>query len=192
MKLQIKISGIIAFMSFFLVQSNSTTAQNNAASVKSLSDFLQTYKDKHQIILKSVEDTNLTITQKLMLYESEMGNLKEEFKVDRRAEYQSKSVKLSVAHSCTSGSHGGVKKCGYKYVLAPKNMYTRTNWVKVTGTNKGISIGSEGSFAGLNMTVAGKGTNSGTLTAIFRYKPESIAKLVDEETINLFNRIVEE
>ena len=174
----------------FILTSTLVSAQDY--SVKPLSDFMQPYKDKHRIILKAIEDrTDLTIAQKLVLYESEMSKLKEEFRSARKAEYRSKSVELSVEHSCTSGSSGGVKKCGYKYVSAPNsNMYTRTDWIRVVGTNKGTTVAADGSSAGLNMTVAGKGRNAGTLYAVFRYKPESISTLVDKETVDLFNEIV--
>lgn len=182
---------IITYVILFLTYSVSVTAQDY--SVKPLTDFLQPYKDKHRIILKAIEDrTDLTITQKLLLYESEMSKLKEEFRTNRKTEYQSKVVELSVEHSCTSGSSGGVKKCGYKYVYAPNdNMYTRTDWIRVVGTNKGTTVAPDGSSAGLNMTVAGKGRNAGTLYSTFRYRPESISTLVDKETVDLFNQIIQ-
>ena len=180
----------LAILAFVMTSSICASAQDY--SVKPLTDFLQPYKDKHRIILKAIEDrTDLTIAQKLVLYESEMSKLKEEFRAGRKAEYQSKSVELSVENSCTSESSGGVKKCGFKYVNAPNgNMYTRTDWIRVVGTNKGTEVAADGSSAGLNMTVAGKGRNAGTLFAIFRYKPESVSTLVDKETVDLFNEIV--
>ncbi|WP_207536292.1 hypothetical protein [Desertivirga arenae] len=161
-------------------------------SVAPLKDFLQPNKDKHRIILKAIEDrTDLTIAQKLVLYESEMSKLKEAFRTARKTEYQSKEVTLSVEKSCTSASSGGVKDCGYGTVNAPNSdMYTRTDWIKVIGTNKGTTVAPDGSSAGLKMTVAGKGRNFGTLYATFRYKPESISTLVDKETVDLFNQVV--
>lgn len=181
----------LAVLVFVLTSSICVSAQDY--SVKPLSDFLQPYKDKHRIILKAIEDrTDLSIAQKLVLYESEMSKIKEEFRAGRKVEYQSKSVNLSVNHSCTSGSSGGVKQCGYKYVYAPNsNMYTRTDWIRVEGTNKGTTVAADGSSAGLNMTVAGNNRNAGTLFAAFRYKPESIYTLVDKETVDLFNQIVQ-
>lgn len=118
------ITGKVVFFVFLLTYSFNISAQDYA--VKPLKDFLQPYKDKHRIILKAIEDrTDLTIAQKLVLYESEMSKQKEEFRAGRKVEYQSKSVVLSIANSCTSGSNGGVKDCGYVYVHAPNsNMYT--------------------------------------------------------------------
>jgi len=175
----------------FVLCSGYVTAQDY--SVTPLSDYLLPYKDRHRIILRSIEDNNdLSISEKLVLYESEISKQKEDFKINRRAEYQSKSVELSIGHSCTSGVSGNVKQCGYVYITAPNNnLYTRTDWISVVGTNKGTVVSPDGSSAGLNMTVAGKGRNEGTLKATFRYKPESIAMLVDQETINLFNQIVQ-
>jgi hypothetical protein len=179
-----------ALVIIILLILKSNFAVSQASGVKPLTDFVQTYKDKHRIILKSIERrTDLSISQKLVLYESEISNIKNEFRSNRTREYQSIKVQRSVGHSCTSGKSGGVKQCGFKYVNAPTNMYTRTDWIKVTGTNKGTKVASDGSSAGLNMTVAGKGRNAGTLYATFRYKPESISMLVDNETIELFNLI---
>ncbi len=184
------------FSKFFIVAivllGYSVDASAQDYAVQPLSNFLQTYKDKHSIILSAVEArTDLTITQKLMLYESEITKIKEEFRTSRRSEYQSKSVQLSVSHSCTSGSSGGVKNCGYKCVAAPNsNMYTRVDWIKVDGTNKGTNVAADGSSACLKMTVAGKGRNKGTLYATFRYNPDSISRLVDSDTTELFNQVI--
>ena len=69
-------------------------------------------------------------------------------------------------------------------------MYTRKDWIRVEGTNKGTDVSADGSSAGLNMTVAGKGKNKGTLFATFKFKPESISTIVDKETVDLFNEII--
>lgn len=161
-------------------------------AVRPVSDFLQPYKDKHRIILNAIEArTDLTISQKLVLYENEVSKIKGEFRTARKAEYQSKSIELSKEHSCTSGSSGGVKNCDFKCVYAPvANMYTRADWIRVDGTNKGTMVAPDGSSACLKMTVAGKGRNAGTLFATFKYKPESISTLVDNEVVELFNQIV--
>ncbi|WP_282073960.1 hypothetical protein [Polaribacter atrinae] len=192
MKTNIKLNKkIITILILFLTSSICVSAQD--FSVKPLSDFFQTYKDKHRIILKAIENRDdLTIPQKLVLYESEISKLKEGFRSSRKTEYQSKSVTLSRRNSCTSASSGSVKDCGYKYVKAPnKNMYTRKDWIKVDGTNKGTKVAADGSSAGLKMTVAGKGKNAGVLFAEFKYKPESISSLIDMETIKLFHQINE-
>ena len=55
-------------------------------SLKALSLYLTTYKDKHRIILTTIENNNtLTINQKLVLYETEMNKLKEEFRLIRNS-----------------------------------------------------------------------------------------------------------
>lgn len=159
--------------------------------VKPLSDFLQSYKDKHRIIIKAVENRNdLSISDKLLLFEKEIDKLKEEFKSTRIKEYQAISAELSVSHSCT-GNTGSVTDCGYRYISAPnKNMYTKDDWIRVTGTNKGTTVERDGSRAGLKMTVAGNNTNTGTLYAIFRYRPEAILELVNKDVIDFFNQLV--
>ena len=180
-------SMLIALIAF------SPAMTGQAVSVTPVTEFYQTYKDKHRIILDAIEArTDLSISAKLILYGEEIGKLKNEFRDARRAEYQSKSVELSVQHSCTSGSSGGVKDCKWKSVSAPNSsMYTRTDWIRVEGTNKGTSVDPDGSSASLRMTVAGKGRNAGTLFALFKYRPEDIVRLVEQESTSMFNQIVQ-
>lgn len=175
---------------FVLALTSKAYAQNYA--VKPTSDYLQTYKDKHRLVLNDIEGRDtLTLAQKLVLYEKEIAKLKDEFRTIRKNEYESKSTELSVTHSCTKGYSGGVKNCQWKEVSAPNsNMYTRKDWIRVEGTNKGTDVNADGSKATLLMTRAGRGRNVGTLYAIFRYRPENIAALIDKETTELFNQVV--
>ncbi len=156
--------------------------------VTPLTNYLQEYKDKHRIVVKAVEDSGLSIEEKLKLYEKEVGKLKDEFANKRKSEYANKSIELSVGHSCTNGS-GGKKDCGWKCISAPiSGLYTTEAWVRVEGTNKGVSVSE--TQACLKMTKAGKGRNAGTLFATFRYKPTFISTTVDKETIQLFKLII--
>ncbi|WP_342087726.1 hypothetical protein [Dyadobacter sp. OTU695] len=173
---------------FYLACSNSTTAQDYA--VRPISDFFQSYRDKHKIIMDYVESQQIPLPQRLVLYDTEMTKLKNEFRKDRLAEYKSKKVELTREHSCTSRSNGGVKKCGWKSVSAPNsNMYTRKDLIYVKGTNKGTDVSADGSSASLFMSVAGSGRNAGTLFATFIYKPDSIMTLLDKETVELFTHV---
>lgn len=177
---------LFLFLSFTL-----SYAGQRYKDVKPLSDFLQTYKDKHRIIIKAIETrSDLSISEKLLLFEKEIDKLKEEFKSIRIKEYQAISAEFSVSHSCT-GNTGSVTDCGFRYISAPnKNMYTKDDWIRVTGTNKGTIVEGDGSRAGLKMTVAGNNTNTGTLYAIFRYRPEAILELVNKDVMDLFNQLV--
>lgn len=160
-------------------------------SLKALSLYLTTYKDKHRIILTTIENNNtLTINQKLVLYETEMNKLKEEFRLIRNSEYQTINIEKSISHSCTNGVTGVVKDCGIVYVKAPTDdLYTQKSWLRVVGTDKGTTVSADGSTAGLKMTVAGRNRNSGTLYATFRYRPERLSTLVETDTENLFKAI---
>jgi len=161
-------------------------------AVKPISDFLPEYKEKHRIILEDIEKrTDLAHAQKFVLYENDISKLKEEFRTGRLAEYESKSIRLSVQNSCSSGSNSGIKDCGSTCISAPSSdLYTKSEWIKVEGDNKGAKVSLTDSTACLRMTVAGKGRNAGTLYATFRYKPESILALTDKDTIDLFADIV--
>jgi hypothetical protein len=181
---QIKIVIIVTI----IILTNTIHVLSQNYLVKPLSDYLGPLELKHSNLIKSIEEkTSLSNSEKLNFYQNELNKLKEEFKIDRKAEYESKSVEMSVSHSCTSSSSGSSKNCGFKYVYAPnKDLYTRREWVTVKGTNKGITVAADGSNAGLKMTVAGKGRNSGTLTATFRYRPEEISNFLVVEIIELF------
>lgn len=178
----------LIIISAFLISSTSLFAHE----VKPIEDYLSDYKGKYTIILKAIETMppDTPISDRLAFYDTEMGKLKASFKELRTKEYESKSFNGSVTNSCTSGSSGSVKNCGYAYTYAPnKDMYTTEGWTSVKGTNKGVVISDEGRSAGLKMTVAGRGRNEGTLTAIFKYHPDKITINVDRETAKLFNMV---
>lgn len=181
-------SVICSFLIGFTLQVH---AQNY--SVKPADDFVADLKNQHRIIMTEVEKRDdLTLPQKLALLESETNKLKTKFKKNRTAEYKSKSTKLSVSHSCTSKSSGGVKNCKTKCVSAPSpDLYTTRNWIKLQGKSKGISVDPTGRAACLRMTVAGKGHNAGTITATFKYKPDRIVELVDKDMTYVFTKVVE-
>ncbi|MBM4168470.1 MAG: hypothetical protein FJ215_04865 [Ignavibacteria bacterium] len=159
--------------------------------VRPLLDYLPEYKDKHTILMRVVNESGLPYEERIRLYEAEINKLRNQFSQARRAEYESKSEERSVGHSCTSKSSGGIKDCGWKFVVAPtEGMYTERGWTRVSGTDKGISISESGERAGIRMTVAGKGRNAGTLHVIFRYKTDFVNTAVEKETSELFGLIV--
>lgn len=156
--------------------------------VKPISSFTTEYQGKHKIILNFIESrTDLPLQQRLTLYGNELNKLKQEFRLARKLEYSEKQISLSVRHSCSKGSNGGVKDCNWKSVSAPiRHLYTTKAWVSVVGTDKGTSVDETGTNASLHMTRARRGVNEGTLTAIFRYRPESILSLLESDTTELF------
>lgn len=163
-------------------------------AVKPISDFLPEYNEKHRNIIEDIEKrTDLAHAQKFVLYQDDLSKLKEEFKAIRKAEYESKSIRLSVPYNCTGENSGGVKDCGSKCINAPtSDLYTQNDWIKVEGDNKGASVTSSDSTACLRMTVAGKGRKTGTLYATFKYKQESILAFTDKDTNDLFVKIVKQ
>ena len=113
---------LIGFIkSFFLSSAQQTYV------VKPFESYLEIYKSQYNMIYSSIESrTDLTLSEKLQLLTTELNKIKSKFKSERKAEYESKSVELSVAHSCTKGFSGGKKDCGYKYVNAPlPSFYTK-------------------------------------------------------------------
>lgn len=162
--------------------------------VAPVTSFFADYKAKYLMILEAIEKLppETTLAERMAFYDIEINKLKNRFRTERTAEYKSKVYTASVTNSCTSKASGGVKKCGTKYVYAPINdMYTQKEYTSVAGTNKGVSISSDGRSAGLRMTVAGKGKNVGTLTAEFRYHPDRITINVDRDLTSLFSSIAQ-
>ncbi len=161
--------------------------------LKPLTDFLREYKDNHQIIVDYIQrlPTTVPIEERQRLYSVELNKLKNKFSSARQIEYESKSVELSVSHSCTSSSSGGTKNCGWKCVEAPTaGMYTSRDFIRVVGKQKGISVGDNPAQACIKMTVSGKGKNKGTLYATFKYRPDFIISAVQTDTLALFNLVI--
>ncbi len=171
---------------FLLINSLSVNAQK--FSVKSLEEYSQSYKDKHTIISKEIQNnSDLSFNEKLTLYSSEISKLKEEFRKKRISEYQSKTAALAKRHKCY-GTH--VRKstdCGYKYIKAPNDdMYTQEDWIEVKGIDKNQLVIDTTSVA-VKMKVNGKAKMEATIYAKFKYIPERIVAIVDQETTDLFS-----
>jgi hypothetical protein len=178
---------VLAYVICLASLAQSATAQHE---VKPITDFLPDYQAKHTIILKAVEDTIAPLAVKLAMYERELSKLKNEFRTIRIQEYESKSISLAVRNSATSGSSGGVKKVDDKCVTAPSpDLYTKAEWMSVVGDNKGTYTSPNGNTACLKMSVAGKGTNAGILTAVFRYHPDKVLVRTERDTGDLFKAV---
>jgi hypothetical protein len=162
--------------------------------VKNMSDYKGVYKDKRRIILEAIDrlPQNTPMSERMAMYDREMNNLKKGFRAERLAEYQSKQVSITTGHSCTSRSSGGVKNCGWKCSAAPNTslLYTTKEWVSYAGTVKGSRINK--AEACIKMTVAGKGQNKGSVSAAFRYQPEVVATLLNQEVEQLVNLITDQ
>ncbi len=161
--------------------------------VKPYMAYLSEYKPYYEMAYSQIESNpDLSLAEKLKRLNDEISRLKDKFRKVRKAEFESKSTKLSVSHSCTKGSSGGVKDCGYKYVSAPSPaFYTTNEWISVKGDNKGTVVSNDGSSAGLRMTRAGRGTNAGVLYAVYKYRPDYIELTVEEDTDKLFNKVIQ-
>ena len=183
-------TSLLRIVVVLLVSSASLLAQDYAVSP--LSDFLVTYKEKQNVIAKKAETSNFNFTQKLAFYEGEMSELKETFKKARKSEYQMKSVKRAKRHSCKGTSIRGITDCEPVYIKAPnKNMYTKEDWVKIEGTDKiTTEIIDDNSSVGIKMSATGVRVNEGVIYTVFKYKPELIESIVENEVKDLFSQIV--
>lgn len=163
---------------------------NVSYEVSPLTNYVGEYRDRRRVILDAIErmPSSTPISERLATYDLEMKKLRESFVAARRAEYESKSYEGSVSHSCTSGSSGGKKDCGWKWVDSPSSdLETVPSSLRVVGTNKVTTV--ETSRAGLKMTVAGSGRNAGTLYITFKYKQGVIERRLNDEVAQLFDLI---
>lgn len=158
--------------------------------VQPITNFLPSLKtDYNQIVKWANQQTGITIEQRLQAVNIEMEKLKIKFRKYRKSEYESKLVELSVAHKCESKASGDVKNCGWRCVKAPvAGLYVTST--RVLGTNKGVQLSATRDTACLKMTVAGKGTNTGTLYAMFKYHPNYVSSIIERELSYLFNMAV--
>lgn len=173
--------------------SKSAKSKLKSYELKPLTDYLRFYKENHKIIVDYIEKLppTIPIPERQRIYNSEVAKLKTQFSIERQKEYESKSVELSVAHSCTSSSSSG-KNCGWRCVNAPTTgMYTsKEGLIRVEGTAKEISVGDNPAQACIKLSVAGKGKNKGTLFATFKYRNDFIIASVQSDTATLFNLII--
>lgn len=155
-----------------------------------LSNYIAEYRDKRRVILEGIDrlPPGTPISERLAVYEREMGKLREAFRTSRRAEYAGINAERSVDHSCTKGSSGGVKNCGWKCTARPSsNVEPNPDTIRVEGDNKGTKI--EGGSACLKMTRASRGRNYGILYVKYRYNPALLEQHLHADTTRLFNVI---
>ena len=148
---------------------------------------------KYQKLRRKVVDEINTLpvsqAQKAVLIVRETQKLKDRFRTERRAEYESKSTKVVVDHSCTNGVSGETKNCGWKFEYSPSSeLYTRTDWIVLSGVNKGTDV--QESRIGIRMTKTGKGTNKGSITGTFRFRPEVVSARVEADATKLFDLLL--
>jgi len=193
-KLNIK---VLTLLTLFLSSSIYVSAQNSSTStrkstVQPLSEFLESYKDKYRIISEEIESmTELSFAEKLALYDTETSKLKEDFKANRKSEYLSKTAKRAKRFTCTGTHVRNSTDCAPVTIDAPSNnMYTKTEWIKVEGSNQG-KVDLDNSSVTLRIKATGKRTYKGVLYATFKYKPENVPAIVNQETTDLFNQMTE-
>ena len=182
----------------FLTGSICVSAQNASSSsrnstVQPLSEFLETYKQKHRTISEATQnDTKLNFSEKLALYESKISKLREDFKTTRKSEYLSKTAKRAKRYTCTGTHVRNTTECATVYINSPNSdMYTTKEWVTVEGENK-ANITVDSSSVSLKMRATGKRSYKGVIYATFKYKPGNISALVDKEAAELFDLMTKE
>jgi len=193
-KLNIKTLAVflILFTTSAGVFTQNSSASSRSASVKPLSDFFKAYKNKHITISEKIEsNTKLSFAEKLATYENEVSKIREEFKKNRSSEYLSKTAKRAKRYSCTGTHIRNTTECAPVYINAPNsNMYTTKDWVNNEGENT-VDVTIDSSNVSLRMKAIGKRTYKGVLYATFKYIPEKIPAIVNKETTELFNQMVE-
>jgi len=159
--------------------------------VKPVSSYIGKYKNARRIIMEAIaQREDLSIPERLALFEVEMGKQMDLFRKERREEYESKTHAAKVRHSCTNGVSGEKKDCGWKDVSSPHpDLYTRSDWIVRSGTIKKIRIAPNGSSAGMSMSKSGRGKNSGAIDVTFRYRPDVVSRRVVDDSNELLNLI---
>jgi len=175
----------------FSAQNSSTSSRNS--SLIPLSSFLNSHKEKYDHISEKLESKkNVSIAEKLMLYENEINILKEDFKTKRKTEYLSKTAKRAKRLSCIGTHTRNVTHCQPEYIHAPnKNMYTKKDWIEVESI-KDLEVVTDSSTIKLSMSANGKRTNKAVIYATFKYKEKNITEIIDKEAADLFNQVINE
>ena len=176
-----------------LFASDPALAQESRTSeltVPSVETYFAEYRDKHKILMRDVDAQGGTFPERIARYEAGKKILEDDFRSRRKAEYDAAKQKVKTEHSCTSGSSGGVKDCGWKCAKAPSaDAYTKAEWVAFTGPDKGRTV--VAAQACVRMKVSGRGRNAGSVTAVFRFRPAAVTAGVERDVKELFDRIAQ-
>lgn len=163
--------------------------------VRKIDYYKPAYKAKYTDILVWVEQNmqNELPSTRFAFIDAQVDLLRGQFKAEREIDYSSKTVVLSVDHSCTKGSSGGTKDCGWKYVGANHpGIYTLVTDLRLEGQAKRYGVYSDGAVIGIKQSKSGKGRIYGRIFGTFRYRPSYILEKIEEDSINLFANIIGE
>ena len=192
MKIKVK-SFFLTVLTFCLLALSGNKVIAQDYSVKPLSDYLQTYKNKQNIISKEIEsDTESSFGKKLAMYDSKIIKLKEEFKYGRKLEYHNKVIKRAKKKSCTGTRIRSTTNCESIMIKAPNpNMYTKEEWVtlETESESKYVKVFIDSSFVTLKVSSPGMRVNKAGVYVTFKYIPELIDEIVEKESVELFNQI---
>lgn len=163
--------------------------------VRDLDYYKPAYKAKYTDILVWVEQNmeNEPPSTRYAFIDAQVALLRNQFERERQLDYTSKTVVLSVDHSCTKGYSGGTKDCGWKYVGANHpGIYTLVTDLRLEGQAKRYGVYSDGAVIGIKQSKSGKGRIYGRIFGTFKYRPNYISERLEEDSINLFANIIGE
>jgi hypothetical protein len=143
------------------------------------------------LVLELEARTGLSFIQKLVMYEEEVNNLKEQYKEQRVGDYSDDEVSVTVEHQCKGRPAGSTKNCGYRCAERPdEDMYTTAEWTTFTGDYMKEMISEEKVCFKLEAT--GNVKKQGSVTAVFKYRKNYVGYRTSNDANALFDSFLRE
>ena len=159
--------------------------------VQPLKAYILKYTGLYSILISDARRTGRPRDEREREFLKRLVKLKQEFGAERKAEFKSKSFKMSAIHTLTKGYPGGTKRRNHKKHYTPISLM-RTSQALTSKTGKGdVRIGADGQWARLYQQRSGKGKSKGRIHIEFRYRDDLIEPVIQSEIIHLFSQIAE-
>ena len=157
-------------------------------SVQPVVAYFPEYSGLYEVLLEStIRNPDMSTDERLRRFSEGLKKLREQFRTQRADEYKSKAwLSHWKSHSCTKGSSGGTKRCGWKYIDAPlPGMITKAGEVEHDGRGK-VRIKNNGQRVGIYLEKSGRGKKKGKIRATFRFSNSYISGAVERDQEDLF------
>ncbi len=143
-------------------------------------NYVEKYKYRFAEIQAKYSGSTRPITEILRDFAKDIGRLEEEFRQERREDYETYRHQIQKNQSCTNGTAGKRKVCGGPTITCPADTFLVENESGVRGggtylkgkTNKSLSW---------EVVKTGKGRNEGTATVHCAYEDKYVSVKIEDE-----------
>lgn len=142
-------------------------------------NYVESYKTKFEDLTKKYTNSPLTPAV-LVQFSNDLSQLEDEFRQERREDYETFRKVTTLVQSCTNGSPGKRKVCPAPTITCPSDFELVSQETSITGGGA-AELGRYNTELSWEVVKTGKGRNEGTAVVSCRYSDDFINNTVANE-----------